>query len=203
MAEIDRQRPPSEGDYMLLKLQTIICSTRPGRVGPSVAVWFNDLVKEHGKFEAVLIDLVDFNLPVLDEPNHPVTQKYLHEHTKAWSASVAAADAYAFVTPEYNYGPTPALVNAMNYVYREWNYKPCGFVSYGGLSGGVRAVQASKLQVTAVKMMPMAEGVAVPMVAGMIDGKRVFTPNDLITKAATQMLDELHRWAEALKPMRS
>ena len=94
---------------------------------------------------------------------------------------MAAADAYAFVTPEYNYGPTPALVNAMNYVYREWNYKPCGFVSYGGLSGGVRAVQASKLQVTAVKMMPMAEGVAVPMVAGMIvvTTKRGSTaPND-------------------------
>jgi NAD(P)H-dependent FMN reductase len=188
---------------MPLKLQTIICSTRPGRVGPSVAVWFNDFVKQHGKFEAVLIDLADFNLPVLDEPNHPVMQKYQHEHTKAWSASVAAADAYAFVTPEYNYGPTPALVNAMNYVYREWNYKPCGFVSYGGLSAGVRAVQASKLQVTAVKMMPMAEGVAIPMVAQMLDDKRVFTPNDLIKKAGTQMLDELHRWAEALKPMRA
>ena len=187
---------------MPLKLQTIICSTRPGRVGPSVAAWFNDFVKQHGKFEAVLIDLADFNLPVLNEPNHPVMQKYQHEHTKAWSASVAAADAYAFVTPEYNYGPTPALVNAMNYVYREWNYKPCGFVSYGGLSGGVRAVQASKLQVTALKMMPMAEGVAIPMVASMLDDKRVFTPNDLIKKAGTQTLDELYRWAEALKPMR-
>lgn len=188
---------------MPLKLQTIICSTRPGRVGPSVAVWFNEFVKEHGKFDAVLIDLADFNLPVLDEPNHPIMQKYQHEHTKVWSASVAAADAYAFVTPEYNYGPTPALVNALNYLYREWNYKACGFVSYGGMAGGVRSVQVSKLQVTAVKMMPMAEGVAVPMVAQLIDDKRVFTANDLIKKAATQMLDELHRWTEALKPMRS
>jgi len=200
---VERQPAAAGGDFMPLKLQTIICSTRPGRVGPSVALWFNEFVKEHGKFEAVLVDLADFNLPVLDEPNHPIMQNYQHAHTKAWSASVAAADAYAFVTPEYNYGPTPALVNALDYVYREWNYKPCGFVSYGGMAGGVRGVQASKLQVTAVKMMPMAEGVAVPMVAQMIDGNRVFTPNDLIKKAATQMLDELHRWAEALKPMRS
>jgi NAD(P)H-dependent FMN reductase len=168
-----------------------------------VAIWFNQFVKEHGKFEAILVDLADFNLPLLNEPNHPIMQKYQHEHTKAWSASVAAADAYAFVTPEYNYGATPALVNAMDYVYREWNYKPCGFVSYGGMAGGVRGVQASKLQVTAVKMMPMAEGVAVPTVTQMLDDKRVFTPTDLIGKAATQMLDELHRWAVALKPMRS
>ena len=187
---------------MPLKLQTIICSTRPGRVGPSVGRWFAEFVKGHGKFESVLIDLADFNLPILDEPYHPIMQKYEREHTKAWSASVVAADAYAFVTPEYNYGPTPALVNALDYLYREWNYKPCGFVSYGGMAGGVRGVQASKLQVTAQKMMPMAEGVSIPVVGQFIDDKQVFTPNDPITTAATQMLDELYRWAEALKAMR-
>jgi NAD(P)H-dependent FMN reductase len=187
---------------MPVKLQTIICSTRPGRVGPSVARWFNEFAVRHGKFEVVLVDLADFNLPVYDEPHHPVMQKYQNEHTKAWSASVAAADAYAFVTPEYNYGQTPAFVNALNYVYREWNYKPCGFVSYGGMSGGVRGVQVGKQLVTTLKMMPMFEGVAAPMVTQMIDENKVFKPNDLITTAATQTLDELLRWAQALKPMR-
>ena len=190
-------------NFMALRLHIIICSTRPGRVGPSVARWFNDAVREHGKFDGALVDLADFNLPMLDEPQHPIMQNYQHAHTKAWSASVAAADAYAFVTPEYNFGPTPALVNAMNYLYREWNYKPCGFVSYGGMAGGVRGVQASKLQVTAVKMMPMAEGVGIPVVTQMLDDRGALIPNDLIAKAATQMLNELHRWAEALKPMRA
>ena len=187
---------------MALKLHTIICSTRPGRVGPSVARWFHDFAVRHGQFDAILVDLADFNLPVYDEPNHPVLQKYEHEHTKKWAASVAAADAYAFVTPEYNYGPPPSFVNALNYVYREWNYKPCGFVSYGGVSGGLRAVQMEKLLVTTLKMMPMYEGVTAPMVATLLDESRNFKSNALIDKSAQQMLDELLKWATALKPMR-
>lgn len=187
---------------MALKLQTIICSTRPGRVGPTVAGWFHDVARRHGKFESTLVDIADFKLPVYDEPNHPVMQKYEHAHTRAWSASVAAADAYVFVTPEYNYGPPPAFINALNYVYKEWNYKPCGFVSYGGVSGGLRAVQLEKQLVTTLKMMPMVEGVAAPMVAQLLDESRAFRSNDLIDASAKTMLDELHKWAEALKPMR-
>lgn len=187
---------------MSLKLQTIICSTRPGRVGPSVARWFHEFSERHGKFAVSLIDLADFNLPLFDEPNHPVLQKYHHEHTKKWSASVAAADAYVFVTPEYNFGPPPSFVNALNYVYKEWNYKPCGFVSYGGVSGGLRAVQMEKLLVTTLKMMPMVEGVAVPRVGQLLDTDRNFQSNDLIDLSATSLLDELLCWAEGLKAMR-
>ncbi|CAM5183627.1 NAD(P)H-dependent FMN reductase OS=Castellaniella defragrans OX=75697 GN=HNR28_001076 PE=4 SV=1 [Castellaniella defragrans] len=188
---------------MSLKLHVIICSTRPGRVGPSVARWFHEFARQHGGFDAELIDLADFNLPVYDEPVHPRMQQYEHEHTKRWSKSVAAADAYVFVTPEYNYSAPPALVNALDYVYREWNYKPCGFVSYGGVSGGMRAVQTEKLQVVTLKMMPMAEGVAVPMVASHIKDGGVFGSNELIDASAKTMLDELLRWAQALKAMRS
>lgn len=187
---------------MTLTLQTIVCSTRPGRVGPAVARWFHDFAVRHGTFNATLVDLADFKLPVYDEPKHPILQQYEHDHTKAWSASVASADAYAFVTPEYNYGPPPSFVNALNYVYREWNYKPCGFVSYGGVSGGLRAVQLEKQLVTTLKMMPMVEGVAAPMVAQLLDESRAFRSNDLIDKSAQQMLDELFKWAQALKPMR-
>ena len=106
-----------------------------------------------------LIDLADFNLPVYDEPLHPRLQKYEHAHTRAWSESVNAADAYVFVTPEYNFSAPPSsLVNALNFVYKEWNYKPAAFVSYGGVSGGLRSVQMAKQIVTALKMMPMTEG---------------------------------------------
>lgn len=187
---------------MSIKLQVIICSTRPGRVGPAVARWFNHFALQHARFDTQLVDLATFELPVYDEPFHPALQKYEKAHTKKWSASVAAADAYAFVTPEYNYGPPPSFVNALNFVYKEWNYKPCGFVSYGGVSGGLRAVQLEKQLVTTLKMMPMVEGVAVPMVAKLLDANGNFMPNDLITASAKTLLDELFKWAEGLKAMR-
>lgn len=188
---------------MSLKLHTIICSTRPGRVGPSVASWFHQFAISHAKFDATLIDLADFNLPLYDEPYHPATRKYEHAHTKQWSASVAAADAYIFVTPEYNYGPPPSFINALNYVYREWNDKPCGFVSYGGVSGGLRAVQLEKQLVTTLKMMPMVEGVAVPMVTKLLDDNGHFQANALIEAAAKTLLDELAYWADGLYAMRA
>ena len=187
---------------MLPKLHIVICSTRPGRVGPSVAQWFHGFALEHDKFDVELVDLADFNLPVYDEPVHPARQDYKHEHTKKWSASVAAADAFIFVMPEYNFSAPPSLVNALDYVYREWNYKPCGFVSYGGVSGGLRAVQSVKMQITTMKMMPMMEGVMVPMVATMLDGEGQFKANAMIDKSAATLLDELRYWADGLKAMR-
>ena len=186
---------------MTLRLHTIIASTRPGRVGPAVANWFHGVAQADPGFDAHLVDLADFALPVYDEPKHPRMRDYVHEHTKRWSASVEAADAYVFVTPEYNFGPTPALVNALNYVYTEWTYKPCAFVSYGGVSGGLRAVQLTKQTVTALKMMPIVEAVTIPMVGQSIkDG--VFAPNDLHRQSAAALLGELAKWAGALKPLR-
>lgn len=188
---------------MTFELQTIICSTRPGRIGPRIATWFNDCAARHGGFDAKLVDLAEFNLPIFDEPNHPRMQKYVHEHTQRWAKSVASADAFVFVTPEYNFGPPPAFVNALNYLYQEWNYKPCGFVSYGGVSGGLRAVQAAKQLVTTLKMMPMVEGVAIPMAMNQFDAEQRFVSNELIDNSAVQMLDELKRWAGALKTLRA
>lgn len=184
------------------RLHSIICSTRPGRVGPAVADWFHEQAQRHGSFDAVLVDLAHFGLPVFDEPHHPSLQKYEKEHTKRWAASVAAADAYVFVLPEYNYSPPPSFVNALDFVYREWNYKPCGFVSYGGISGGLRAAQQAKLQATTLKMMPMVEGVMIPYVAKHLDGGRL-RGAEAIDQAARVMLDELHKWAQALAPMRA
>ncbi|MEO8748735.1 MAG: NAD(P)H-dependent oxidoreductase [Rhodanobacter sp.] len=187
---------------MLPKLHIVICSTRPGRIGPTIARWFHDFAGQHGKFEVELIDLADFKLPLYDEPVHPARQDYKHEHTRKWSASVGAADAYVFVTPEYNYSPPPSLVNALDFVYKEWNYKPCGFVSYGGVSGGLRAVQAVKMQITTVKMMPMVEGVMIPMAGSQITDEDKFQSNELIDKSAVTLLDELRYWTDGLKSMR-
>src|ERR1044072_4349009 len=121
------------------RLHTVICSTRPTRVGPSVATWFHEFAVQHGQFDAALVDLAEFDLPVFNEPEHPRLQKYQHEYTKKWSASVKAADAFVFVTPEYNYGPPPSLLNALDYLFWEWQYKAVGLVGYGGISGGGRS----------------------------------------------------------------
>src|SRR3954447_2389920 len=136
-------------------LQIVIASTRPSRKGHAVAAWFEQVARRHGGVAIEVGELAEVNLPMMNEPEHPRLKKYEHAHTKAWSARVAAADAFVFVTPEYNFSPPPALVNALDYLVHEWAYKPVGYVSYGGVSGGLRSVQMNKLVVTALKMMPL------------------------------------------------
>jgi NAD(P)H-dependent FMN reductase len=188
----------------MFNLQVILVSTREGRKGPAVAEWFVGRAREHGRFEIELIDLADVNLPLFDEPRHPRLGKYEHEHTKRWSAIVDRADAFVFVTPEYNYSAPPSLVNALDYLNREWAYKPVGFVSYGGVSGGTRSVQMTKQIVTALKMMPIPEAVSIPFFVEYLDADTgVFDPGATQEMAATAMLDELLRWTGALKPLRA
>jgi NAD(P)H-dependent FMN reductase len=183
-------------------LEIVVASTRPGRIGSPIARWFHDAARAHAGFDAALVELADVALPLLDEPKHPRFGQYEHAHTKAWSARVAAADAFVFVTPEYNFGAPAPLVNAIDYLFREWHYKPCAFVSYGGLSGGTRSVQMSKMIVTTLRMMPIPEAVTIPMVPQhMKDG--AFVPTDVHAKSANGMLDELLRWSNALAPLRT
>ncbi len=189
---------------MAQKLQVIIGSTRPGRLGPAVAKWFNGAAKAHGAFDAELVDIAEFNLPVFDEPNHPAMQKYTKDHTKAWSEKIKTADAYVFVTPEYNYFAPPALVNALDYLSHEWKYKPAGLVSYGGVSGGLRAAQSLKELLTTLNIMPIPAGVAIPNFAQHIDkASGEFNSNELMDTSVKTMLGELSKWSMALKTMRA
>ena len=142
------------------------------------------------------------NLPLLDEPNHPRLRRYTHQHTKDWSATVDRADAFVFVIPEYNYGFNAVIKNAIDYLHAEWAHKPVGFVSYGGVAAGTRAVQMLKQVVTTLKMVPVFESVNIPFVAQFLDSDRKLQPNDVMEGAATDMLAELARWTEALRPLR-
>ena len=183
-------------------LQIVIGSTRPGRVGLPVAQWFAQRAREHAGFEVELVDLAEVNLPLLDEPNHPRLYQYTHEHTRAWSATVAHGEAYVFVHPEYNYGLNAALKNAIDYLFGEWQYKAVGFVSYGGVSGGLRAVQMIKQVVTALKMVPVQEAVTVPFVAKFIDDEGRFEATPILDASATALLEELAEVTAALSPLR-
>lgn len=185
-------------------LQTIVAATREGRHGPKVASWFTDVAKAHGKFDVETIDLAEVNLPFFDEPKHPRFREYTHEHTKAWSALISRGDAYVVVTPEYDHSPPATLINAFQYLVHEWGYKPLGFVSYGGVSAGTRAMQSAKLTAVALKMMPMFESVSIPFFGQHIDKESgEFRPGKVQEDAATSMLDEMRRWSDALASLRT
>jgi NAD(P)H-dependent FMN reductase len=183
-------------------LQIIIASTRPGRVGPSVAAWINERAVAHGGFDVELIDLAEVNLPMFDEPKHPRFGEYVHQHTKDWSAIVSRADAYIFVMPEYNYGFNAALKNALDYLNKEWAGKVVGFASYGGVAAGTRAVQMLKPVLGALRLVAINDAVHIPFVAQFLDENRKLQPNEIMDKAATVMLDQLVAWSAALQPIR-
>ena len=186
-----------------MKLTIVVTSTRPGRVGKTVADWFHRHAQAHpAGFEGIaLADLADINLPLLDEPHHPALQKYQHAHTKRWSEIVSGSDAFVFVLPEYNHTAPPSFTNAVDYLYQEWRYKPAGFVSYGGISGGLRATETAKLILNAVEMVPDKQQVVIPMVAShLVDG--TFTPNEVHEKSASDLMGAMAKWAGALKGMR-
>jgi NAD(P)H-dependent FMN reductase len=183
------------------KLLVVIASTRPGRVGLPVGEWFHERALAHGGFEPELVDLAVLDLPLLDEPNHPRMQKYTKEHTQAWSATVAAADAVVLVTAEYNYGYPAALKNALDYLWHEWRHKAIGFVSYGGVAAGTRAVQQLKQVIGALGMYPSLSAVNIPFVAQFIEDEQL-RANDEMQQASTALLDELLTLDGALQTLR-
>ncbi len=184
------------------RLMVMIASTRPGRAGLPVGRWFAERARADGRFEIDLADLAEIALPFFDEPHHPRLRQYAHDHTRAWSARVQAAEAVALVMPEYNFGYTAPLKNALDFLYWEWHYKPAGLVSYGGIAGGTRAQQLIKPVLTQLRMVPAAESVVIPFVARyIVDG--TFRPDDTMVQSATATLNELHRLQRALAPLRA
>jgi len=185
-----------------MKLNVVIASTRPGRVGPVVASWFVDQVSPDLGFDIEVVDLAEMGLPFLDEPHHPSEQRYLHEHTRTWSASVAGADAFVLVMPEYNVGFTAPLKNALDFLYVEWNHKPVGFVSYGMTSAGLRAVEMLKPVLVSLKMVPVHRAVSIPL-RSRLGADGVLHPDLVMEEAAHELLAELRLLADALAPLRA
>lgn len=184
-------------------LKIISSTVRPGRKGPIVAAWIEDIAKKHGGFNVELLDLGEVNLPLMNEPHHPRLRKYEHEHTKKWSATIDAADCFVFVTAEYDYNYPAPLRNALEYLVHEWAYKAAGIVSYGGVSAGTRATNGLKTDLTTFKMVPIAEMVNIPFFTQFIDEEQKFVPNEITNKAAHAMLNEIVRWTKGLKQIKA
>lgn len=184
------------------RLIIILGSTRPGRIGLPVAQWLTNLAKDHGGFDVDLADLKEIDLPMMDEPNHPRLKKYQHEHTKAWSARVDAADAVVLVTPEYNGSYSAPLKNALDYLSLEWVRKPVGIVSYGGISAGSRAANGLRLITSVLGMVACLVNVSISMVSSHKQDDGTFAPPEATNAAAKGMLDELAKLDKVLKPLR-
>ncbi len=183
----------------MYKLKIISSTVRPGRKGPLVAAWITEIAKQHGSFEVELIDLGELNLPMMNEPNHPVLKQYKHDHTKQWSAKIDEADAFIFVTAEYDYNYPAPLRNALEYLVAEWAYKAAGIVSYGGVSAGTRASNSLKADLSTFKIVPLTESVNFPFFQQNINDEEKFVANEISYKAAQNMLKQLARWTKGLK----
>ena len=184
-------------------LQIIGAATRTGRKGPAVVAWVQQLAETHGAFDVEVTDLAEVGLPLLDEPNHPRLQQYTHQYTKDWSATVSRADAFVFVTPEYNHSFPASLKNALDHLFHEWADKPVGLASYGGVSAGLRSATALEPVLTSLRMRPVVEAISIPFFTRFIDDHGVFVPNAELESGGKAMLDELARLTPPLKQLRA
>jgi len=185
-----------------VKLLIVIASTRPGRVGLPVGRWFESQARAHAGFEVEVADLAELKLPFMDEPKHPRLREYTKPHTREWSAKVEAADAFAFVMPEYNHGLTAPLKNAIDFLHEEWRYKAVGLVSYGGVAAGTRAAQMLKPVLIVLRMTPVSAAVSIPFVARHVGEDGELEANDVMEQSAQDMLDELVSVSGALSVLR-
>ena len=183
----------------MYNLKIISSSVRPGRKGPTIANWIAETARKNELFNVEVLDLGEINLPLMNERNHPAMKKYEHEHTKQWSAKIEEADAFIFVTAEYDFGYPSSLRNALEYLFQEWGYKAAGIVSYGGVSAGTRASNALKNDLAALKIVPLAEQVNIPFFTQFINEQGQFVPNEITVKAADSLLKQLVRWTKGLK----
>jgi NAD(P)H-dependent FMN reductase len=183
----------------LLNIAIIVGSTRPGRNGAAVASWVNQQAENRAAARYEIVDLADQNLPLLDETVPALVGRYEHQHTQNWAATVARFDGFVFVTPEYNHTTSPALLNALDYVYAEWNNKAAAFVSYG-TSFGVRAVEHLRGVVGELQMADIRNQVRLSLFDDFPG--RVFTPGAESEKQVTDLFDQLESWAGALRTVR-
>ena len=184
----------------MLNVGIILGSTRPNRNGEAVAKWVLDQTRSRKDASYELVDIKDFDLPLLDEPIPPSQGKYSQPHTKRWAEKIASFDAFVFVTPEYNHSTSGALKNAIDFLYREWNNKAAGFVSYGS-AGGARAVETLRLIMAEIQIADVRAQV---MFSLFTDFKNFseFAPDPRHEAELDAMLKQVVRWGDALKSVR-
>ncbi|HWW07261.1 NADPH-dependent FMN reductase [Collimonas sp.] len=188
-------------------ISVIIGSTREGRFSDQPANWIAHHLRQRDGVETRLLDLRDFPMPFFDQPVSPAMPgraPYSNEVVQKWTAEIAKADGFIFVTPEYNYGPPAVLKNALDWVYPEWNRKAAAFVSYGG-AAGVRSVQQLRQTATELQLAAVRSSVHIPVATLWAH----FTGGDVgaglaeLSGPAETMIDDLLWWTAALRTARA
>jgi NAD(P)H-dependent FMN reductase len=185
----------------MIKIGIVLGSTRPGRKCEAVGHWFLEQARSRADAEFEIVDIAHYKLPLLDEPIPPSRGQYQNAHTKAWAARIATFDGFVFVTPEYNHGPSGALKNAIDFLYKEWNNKAAGFVGYGS-AGGVRAVEQLRLVMAEVHVATVRSQVALSMFTD-FENLTVFKPGTHHGPSVNALLDQVIAWSRALQSLRA
>lgn len=185
----------------MLNIGIILGSTRPGRNGEAVANWVVEHTRTRSDARYELVDIKDYDLPLLDEPIPPSQGRYSRPHTKRWAAKIASFDAFVFVTPEYNHSTSAALKNAIDFLYAEWNNKAAGFVSYGSM-GGARAVEHLRVIMGEVQVADVRAQVMFSLATDFKNYSQ-FEPHPRHEKGLDALLQQLVAWGEALRAVRT
>lgn len=185
----------------MLNIGIILGSTRPGRNGEAVANWVVEHTRARSDARYELVDIKDYDLPLLDEPIPPSQGRYSRPHTKRWAAKIASFDAFVFVTPEYNHSTSAALKNAIDFLYAEWNNKAAGFVSYGSM-GGARAVEHLRVIMGEVQVADVRAQVMFSLATDFKNYSQ-FEPHPRHEKELDALLQQLVAWGEALRAVRT
>ncbi len=188
-------------------ISVIVGSTREGRFSEKPALWILQHLKKRAEVDARLLDLRDFPMPFFDQPAGPAMPgraPYKHEAVRRWTAAIAQSDGFIFVTPEYNYGTSAVLKNAIDWVYPEWNRKAAGCVSYGSAMGA-RAIQQLRESLIEVQAAPVRSSVHIPVATlwAHYKGGDVEAGLAELEAPAKAMIDDLLWWTEGLKAART
>lgn len=186
----------------MIRVAVILGSTRPGRNGEAVAKWVYEVAKKRADGEFEYVDIKDYNLPLLDEPLPPSLGQYSKEHAKAWAAKINSFDAFVFVTAEYNHGIPGALKNAIDFLFKEWNNKVAGFVSYGGGALGTRAVEHLRLVMAELQVATVRNQVSLSLFTD-FENFSIFKPAQFQETQVNSMLDQVIAWGGALQTLRT
>ncbi|HZP19175.1 MAG TPA: NADPH-dependent FMN reductase [Bauldia sp.] len=184
----------------MLKIAIIVGSTRPNRRAPEVAKWIHDIASRRTDAAFEIVDIGEYDLPVLDEPMPPSMGNYAKEHTRAWSARIASFDGYIFIVPEYNHSISGSLKNAIDFVYHEWTNKAAGFVSYG-TTGGVRAVEHLRGVMAEIQIADVRAHVSLSLHTDFVN-YREFRPAPGHQGQVDTLLNQLVAWSAAMKGVR-
>jgi NAD(P)H-dependent FMN reductase len=188
-------------------ISVIVGSTREGRFSEKPAKWILQHLKKRESVDARLLDLRDFPMPFFDQAATPATPgraPYENDIVQKWTAAIARSDGFVFVTPEYNYGTSAVLKNAIDWVYPEWNRKAAGFVSYGSAMGA-RAVQQLRESAIEVQLAPIRPSVHIPVAIlwAHYTGGDVDAGLAELETPAGAMIQDLLWWTAALKAARA